>query len=212
MSKRPYPASASSQLDENETICFHIPLNITADLILILRKYKSQKQKEQKLFKKLKTSNSGGTKKKERDKSKEEKEGDDESMDLGNDGDVEEDDVSMDGHGNSNGVVNRNDYNSVIDYLEAKYSRGVTVTNEIITDDHSDGNKASKKSSRKGVGVDNDKEEEDDEGSYYSDNDENDKFLDDTDLVTSVAEQVFASSAKTKIEIEDATIIEVNND
>ena len=211
MSKRPYPASASSQLDENETICFHIPLNITADLILILRNYKSQKQKEQKLFKKLKTSNSGGTKKKERDKSKEEKEGDDESMDLGNDGDVEEDDVSMDGHGNSNGVVNRNDYNSVIDYLEAKYSRGVTVTNEIITDDHSDGNKASKKSSRKGVGVDNDKEEEDDEGSYYSDNDENDKFLDDTDLVTSVAEQVFASSAKTKIEIEAAAMKEQNS-
>jgi len=69
-------------------------------------------------------------------------------------------------------------FGSVLDYLEAKYVKGVMLEEEDnapILDDKSEG-----------------------QGSVYS----KDSFLDDTDLQRDVAEQVMASTTLTKLELE----------
>ena len=71
-------------------------------------------------------------------------------------------------------------YGSVLDYLEAKYVKGV-----MLDEDGEDG----------GDGVD---EKSEGQGSVYS----KDSFLDDTDLQRDVAEQVMCSNTLTKLELE----------
>jgi hypothetical protein len=76
-------------------------------------------------------------------------------------------------------VPQREQYGSVVDYLEAKYVRGVQLGDEDeeeIMDDVSEG-----------------------QGSVYSKG----SFLDDTDLQRDVAEQVMANTTMTKLELEE---------
>lgn len=77
-------------------------------------------------------------------------------------------------------VPQREQYGSVLDYLEAKYVRGVMLgdeeDDEEIVDDASEG-----------------------QGSVYSKG----SFLDDTDLQRDVAEQVMANTTLTKLELEE---------
>jgi hypothetical protein len=76
-------------------------------------------------------------------------------------------------------VPHPDQFGSVLDYLEAKYVKGVMLEEEddapILDDDKSEG-----------------------QGSVYS----KDSFLDDTDLQRDVAEQVMASTTLTKLELE----------
>lgn len=74
-------------------------------------------------------------------------------------------------------------YGSVLDYLEAKYVKGV-----MLDEDDEDG----------GPILDDDDKSEG-QGSVYS----KDSFLDDTDLQRDVAEQVMASTTLTKLELEE---------
>lgn len=89
------------------------------------------------------------------------------------------------------GSNNRNNYSSVIDYLEAKYVKGVMIDD----DEDADGDN--------GGSAHNDG---DDKGSVYSES----SFLDDTDLQRDVAEQVLANSTTTKMELIDDSEFFVN--
>jgi len=80
---------------------------------------------------------------------------------------------------------NRNNYSSIVDYLESKYVKGVMI-------DEDDGGDR--------------KYDDDDKGSVYSES----SFLDDTDLQRDVAEQVLANSTTTKMELVDDNEFFVN--
>ena len=91
----------------------------------------------------------------------------------------------------SNGT-DRQNYSSILDYLEAKYVKGV-----MIEDPADEGD---------GALPENDADER---GSVYSES----SFLDDTDLQRDVAEQVLAHSTATKIELQedDGFFVNVGN-
>jgi hypothetical protein len=72
-------------------------------------------------------------------------------------------------------VPHPSDFGNMIDYLEAKYVQGVTVEDS------------------------NDEDDEEGQGSVYSQN----SFFDDADLQRNVAEQVLAKTTTTKMELED---------
>jgi hypothetical protein len=103
----------------------------------------------------------------------------------------------------------REQYSSVLDYLEAKYVRGVVIADY---DEHGMRVKGSAKQSEAGDKEDGGKEEEGEEH-YDSDQDDNrstygdnDGFIDDSLLHEEVVDQVFASESygRTKIEEEAA--------
>jgi len=89
-------------------------------------------------------------------------------------------------------VPQRNEYASVLDYLEAKYVQGVVVD---------DGASAG------GEIGDNDNDDDDEgQGSVYSET----SFLDDTGLQRTVAEQVLGHTTTTKLELQDDDAFFVN--
>ena len=207
--KRPYP--------NDDTLCIYIPLSITANLIEILRSYKRQKQisKKARLATTNKTvSDSTATTAKEKqhvsNKDKDQSNVDDtsleisagckdrESDDKGSAENIIEDIGASEDVSSKGDAIRRGDFSSFTDYIEAKYVRGLTVTSSARSKHNNDADDAMEID-----GADADADEyDDDEGSYYSDADNN--FLDDSELVTSVAEQVYASVAKTKVEVDRA--------
>ena len=85
-------------------------------------------------------------------------------------------------------VPQRNQYGNMLDYLEAKYARGVMLLNEEDGDDDDD--------QGDGGGDNND----DDKRSVY---DSESSFLDDSLLKRDVAEQVLAQTTHTKLEVQN---------
>lgn len=77
----------------------------------------------------------------------------------------------------SAGMPDRNNYSNILDYLEAKYVKGVMIDND---------------------GVDGEDEDDEDKGSIYSET----SFLDDEDLKRDVAEQVLAQTTTTMHELQ----------
>ena len=80
----------------------------------------------------------------------------------------------------------RNQYGNVLDYLEAKYVRGVMLQDEDDVDDDENGN-------------DDDDDDDDEKRSVY---DSESSFLDDSLLKRHVAEQVLTQATHTKLELE----------
>ena len=94
----------------------------------------------------------------------------------------------------SDNVPQPREFASVLDYLEAKYVRGVMIHNEQPAAKKKKGDSDDSKSKQE------EDEEDDDEGqgSVYSET----SFLDDRDLQRDVAEQVLAQTTTTKLELE----------
>ena len=105
------------------------------------------------------------------------------------------------------GVMRREDYGSVLDYLEAKYVRGVQIGGMEVLDED-DGASSGEGKNKKGRGGPKYAAEADDysgEGSVYSDECSDDGFLDDSMLRHEVVEQVMATGkygGRTKVEDE----------
>ncbi|KAL7558065.1 hypothetical protein ACA910_009252 [Epithemia clementina (nom. ined.)] len=78
----------------------------------------------------------------------------------------------------TNNAPNRRDFSNMVDYLEAKYAKGVMVEDGLAAAERNDGD-------------DNDK------GSVYSET----SWIDDSDLKRDVAEQVLGHTTKTKLEL-----------
>jgi len=99
-------------------------------------------------------------------------------------------------------IPQRDEYASVLDYLEAKYVQGVMIQDD-DDEDHMEGGKD------EGEG-NNDNDEEEDRGSVYSSDDD---FLDDSLLQRDVTEQVLSQSIHTKLEAEgdDDFFVNVGN-
>jgi len=192
--KRPHPPTVNDE-DDNlipkkqketllqlSTLCIRIPLNITADLPSIVRSQRTQTELRQRMMRKRKRvrvsdGDSDGDPKDLKD-GKEIDDKDDVSSKDEDDGSQE-----LGGNDDHDGMMpHRGDYSNVLDYLEAKYVRGVNVD-----------------SGDSGANDEHDKANENDAGSYYSDADNS--FLDDSELVTTLAEQVLAGAAKTKVEM-----------
>jgi hypothetical protein len=161
-----------------DTFSFIIPLDVTADLRIAIQKTRIKRIKSiYKRFPALKKE----TKKPEDDKDDPMLEDeDDENKDKDKESKAQKKKKKL-AH-----VPHPDQYGSVLDYLEAKYVRGVqlgdedddnnTNNNESVKDDVSEGH-----------------------GSVYS----HGSFLDDTDLQRDVAEQVMANTTMTKVELEE---------
>ena len=111
-----------------------------------------------------------------------------------------------DTNNNNHSKIDRSQYNSMLDYLEAKYVRGVMVEDDAVVPEEGEDNTDTYNSSQ--VIVTNNGEEnmnsndaeQDDDRSCYSDESGADNFLDDSALRASVYQQVVASKTMTKME------------
>lgn len=157
-----------------DSISVLIPIDVRADLKIAIQKTRSKRIKSiHKRFPSLK-------KELKKDNAKddsffaEDVDGDENTADKAEDGEQAPKQKSKLAH-----VPQREQYSSVVDYLEAKYVRGVMVQDEedeLVGDEMSEG-----------------------QGSVYSGG----SFLDDTDLQRDVAEQYMANTTMTKLELED---------
>lgn len=206
--------SNKRHLSSNDTLCIYIPLNITANLIEILRNYKRQANISNKLKAKAAVANKSDS---DEDKGSiveattSTKESSAEhggvvicnNENENNKDSVEditvEDNVDAGDAASNDDVIRRGNFNTFTDYIEAKYVQGLTITGKSGRQRDGDGGIDGDAMEVDGVGAG---DYNDEEGSYYSDADN--IFLDDSELVTSVAEQVYASTAKTKVEADRA--------
>lgn len=112
------------------------------------------------------------------------------------------------GGGGGPGVMRREDYGSVLDYLEAKYVRGVQIGGLEALEEDGDGSDGEGGKKKGGGSSPKHAAEADDysgEGSVYSDECSDDGFLDDSMLRHEVVEQVMATGkygGRTKVEEE----------
>mmetsp|Transcript_4497 Transcript_4497/g.6798 ORF Transcript_4497/g.6798 Transcript_4497/m.6798 type:complete len:797 (-) Transcript_4497:129-2519(-) len=205
-----------------DTILVYIPMNVSADLGIAMRRTRAKRlAKFRKLYPELQKRKSSEI---------ESEAEDDEEKVTGKDGkeqeeqdemtpkkkrpkienDTKKDDIMLNwDQEDEDGIriPKRDQYGSVLDYLEAKYVRGVMIP------DFDEEHKKKKKKKKKSSDDDDDDDDNDDNessasselsggpGSCYSD--ESGEFIDDSLLRAEVAEQVVASSAyggKTKIE------------
>ena len=161
-----------------DTISVLIPIDVTADLIIAIQKTRTKRiEKIYKRFPSLK---------------KEVKKSSDDENDEPMLDDEDEDNKETTKDFAKNPVKKKkplahvpqpSQFGSVLDYLEAKYVKGV-----MLGDEEEDGE-----------GTLDDKSEGEGAGSVYSGG----SFLDDTDLQRDVAEQVMASTTMTKLELEE---------
>ncbi|KAL7441582.1 hypothetical protein ACHAXH_010015 [Discostella pseudostelligera] len=207
----------------NDTILIQIPLSVTADLGVAMKRTRKKRTKRIKRWLRMHEKDDGGprgksatslscnnemdtttgdiTTKKGKTEQGSEKErcakDDDDLGGVGDEGD-EEDDEDDD----NTGPMDKKQYGSIVDYLEAKYVRGVMI------DDY-DEKEARKKKKRKvkaaaseNDGEDNNDEEEDSEkeGSIYS---SDDGFIDDSLLNEEVVDQLIASRSYGMTQIEE---------
>jgi hypothetical protein len=150
-----------------------IPLDVTADLKIAIQKTRAKRMKS--IYKRFPTLQSKSTKHQDDDDSVDAHMGyeDDEN------GKEKEKKKAISRRKKLEHIPQPDQFGSVLDYLEAKYVKGVMLNDNDdegpALDDNSEG-----------------------QGSVYS----KDSFLDDTDLQRDVAEQVMASTTMTKVELE----------
>ena len=177
-----------------DSLIVHIPLNVTADLGVAMKRVRAKRIAK---YKKLQP-HLFETKTDEASSLPIE---DDGSQQSGNDSEDEsqhkrekkQGEAMMDTIGSQ---VRPEQFTNIVDYLEAKYAKGVMI------DDLDERIREKKKQNKDGTGGGDDLSVLSDSqaGSCYSE--DSGDFLDDTDLRTDVAHQIFASSAfgTTKIE------------
>jgi len=164
ISRTAAPAGKPRKSLFQDSITVEIPIDVTADLGIAIRQTRKKRIAGiLALFPALKTKEV--VLETNKDEAEEGKEGDDEQKDV------------------DTNITHRHMYGSVLDYLEAKYVRGVMLQEE---GDEGD------------AGGD---EEEEKAGSVYDDSDGS--FLDDSLLQRDVAEQVISQATHTKLELED---------
>jgi hypothetical protein len=100
--------------------------------------------------------------------------------------------------------VRRDQFSSMVDYLEAKYARGIMI--------HDLDERIRRKKKQSGGGDDLSVLSDSEAGSCYSE--DSDNFIDDSDLRTDIAHQILASSAfgTTKVEAEAARAKRVDDE
>lgn len=181
-----------------DSICLHIPLNLTVDLGVALRRTRTKRIEA--LYQKypdLKEKNESGEEEDDEQEEDEEEGESDAEMEEGEEGAEKKEKKKQkkkekNSKKKSNLVPQRHEFGSIMDYLEAKYVRGVMIENEK--------EKAPKGSDEEGDDDASAPKPDDDEGqgSVYSES----SFLDDRDLQRDVAEQVLAQTTTTKLELE----------
>lgn len=185
-----------------DTILISVPLHITADLGVAIRR--TRKKREARIKRWLAEETAGEEQKpqiaddsaKQKDIQRDQNDG--EEL-LGSDDD--------DDDNNEGPTISKEQYGSVLDYLEAKYVRGVSIAQY-----NSHGERV-KRVTNNNNSQQSDKDDQDDEEEIMYDSDQdnnrsvygdNDGFIDDSMLQEEVVDQVFASDSygKTKIEME----------
>ena len=203
------PASNSKRKSRKppvkDTVTVLIPLHVTADLGVAMRCTRAKRtRKLRELYPELADAAAGHNK-----RGKDAKQAEVEGDDSGDDDDEDDDDKAKgkdtkgkaDGGGDDSssrgdlspapsaaGGMSREDYGSVLDYLEAKYVRGVQIGGLEALDDGGDGGKVKKGKDKAAEAGDYSGE-----GSVYSDECSDDGFLDDSMLRHEVVEQVMAT-------------------
>ncbi len=196
-----------------DTVTVLIPLHVTADLGVAMRCTRAKRtRKLRELYPELADAAAGHSK-----RGKDAKQAEVEGDDSGDDDDEEEEGDKAkgkaDGGGDDSssrgdlsptpsaaGGMRREDYGSVLDYLEAKYVRGVQIGGLEALDD-GDGGGKDKTGKNKAAEAD----DYSGEGSVYSDECSDDGFLDDSMLRHEVVEQVMATGkygGRTRVEEE----------
>lgn len=126
--------------------------------------------------------------------------------------------ITSHSNNNSNSIIRREQFGSIVEYLEAKYARGVMIDD---LDERIRERKKKKKESKDGKGKSNDddgnkltnnNDKDDDDMSVLSDSAagscysiESGNFIDDSELRKEVAHQILGSSAYGKTKIEAAS-------
>jgi len=205
-----------------DTVTVLIPLHVTADLGVAMRCTRAKRtRKLRELYPELADAAAGHGR-----RGKDAKQAEVEGDDSGDDDDDEEEGDKAKGKGtkgkadgggddsssrgdlsptpSSGGGMRREDYGSVLDYLEAKYVRGVQIGGlEALDDDDKDGGKGKKGKDKAAAEAEAD--DYSGEGSVYSDECSDDGFLDDSMLRHEVVEQVMATGkygGRTRVEEE----------
>jgi hypothetical protein len=160
-----------------DSIVVNIPMNVTADLGIAIKRTRDKRIKalyEQ--FPSLKTEEP------QMEKEELDSEDDEEDKEKATGNEAEEKDGDKKKKVKKSAVnphlPQRNQYGNVLDYLEAKYVRGVMLQDEAELEDQ---------------------EEEEERGSVY---DSDGSFIDDSLLKRDVAEQVLSQATQTKLELE----------
>jgi hypothetical protein len=201
--KKPPPRKRPQQCPSSDSILIEVPLSVTADLGVALKRTRRKRIKRIQDWvasapgKKQKgDNNKAAAKKKSESPTKDAngKGGGDSCSDsdnLDDDGDNGEKDITLDYDDDAclGKTPKRNQYVSVVDYLEAKYVRGVMIA------DYDDREQAKIQS--------NDVQEEPDSEGDNSCYDDEDGFIDDSLIVEDVAGQVMASSTYGLTQIEE---------
>ena len=222
-------AKKSKKPPVKDTVTVLIPLHVTADLGVAMRRSRTKRTRRlHELYPEMAPNSSGGGGRKGygKDAKQAEVEGDDsgdeevaeksgsgkkgkQAKGAGEGDDSSRGDLSPapSASGGGPGVMRREDYGSVLDYLEAKYVRGVQIGGMEVLDED-DGASSGEGKNKKGRGSPKYAAEADDysgEGSVYSDECSDDGFLDDSMLRHEVVEQVMATGkygGRTKVEDE----------
>jgi hypothetical protein len=201
--KKPPRRKRPQLCPSSDSILIEVPLSVTADLGVALKRTRRKRIKRIQDWvssapgKKQKGDNNKAAVKKKSDPPTNDKNGKgggdscSDSDDLDNDGDKSEKDITLDYDDDDalGKTPKRNQYVSVVDYLEAKYVRGVMIA------DYDDREQAKIQS--------NDVQEEPDSEGDNSCYDDEDGFIDDSLIVEDVAGQVMASSTYGLTQIEE---------
>jgi hypothetical protein len=215
-SKRKKRSSASSSRLETlfqDAITVTIPMNVTVDLGVAIRRTRTKRIDA--IYKAFPSLQDHEKKNDNDDEEEDDEEEDDEEKNSDNNDEIamDGDEISGDVAGkklpkkktgkdkkhesNSNNrsmdnVPQRHEFASIMDYLEAKYVRGVMLQEQ--ESDSQEGEDGDKDESGKQHKDDDDEGD----GSVYSES----SFINDTDLQRNIAEQVLAQTTTTKVELE----------
>ena len=177
-----------------DSLIVHIPLNVTADLGIAMKRVRAKriaryKQLQPHIFDKHVDEISQPI---EEDGDKSDQESDDDASQEKRTKEKQDDSIM----GAIGSEVRREQFGCTVDYLEAKYARGVMI--------HDLDERIREKKKKNDGGEDLSVLSDSEAGSCYSEN--SGQFIDDSDLRTDVAHQVLASSAfgTTKIEADAA--------
>jgi hypothetical protein len=196
--------SASTSLETlfQDAITVTIPMNVTVDLGVAIRRTRAKRiDAIYKAFPSLKQDHERSDDDDDDDEDDEEEEEDEEKT-SDNEGEVSGDAANKkskkktnkdkkqeSNNRSSDNVPQRHEFGSIMDYLEAKYVRGVMLQEESDSQEGEEGDK-----DESGIKKDDDEGE----GSVYSES----SFINDTDLQRDIAEQVLAQTTTTKVELE----------
>mmetsp|Transcript_16727 Transcript_16727/g.31696 ORF Transcript_16727/g.31696 Transcript_16727/m.31696 type:complete len:585 (+) Transcript_16727:80-1834(+) len=200
-----HPGRKGSRIPSDSMIV-HIPIDVTADLGVAMKRVRAKRiAKYKQLFSNRVEEKSFQMEEQEEEEDKEEDEEDEMKLETPKSGvenghkskgltkETKKDDLNLDSIGSE---VRREQFSSIVDYLEAKYARGIMI--------HDLDERIRKKKKQNNGGDDLSVLSDSEAGSCYSE--DSDNFIDDSDLRTDIAHQILASSAfgTTKIEAEAA--------